>query len=190
MKKLKIVLLGLLLLIASACSSQTYPSLADVEITDIDGAREVDMSAYADMEEGYDNHFLEVTTEEMLTLINSGGTGIFYIGQPSCSACNLLVQYMEAAAEEVDATIYYVDVGSEEDDFEASYNYVVITLYEILETYEGYKTVLTPHVFAVKDGTFTDSQIGAYDDYDGTDDTAQIMIDRYIEVFISLLDTE
>ena len=190
MNKLKLIIACLLALSFSACSTQTYPSLADVEITVIKTAREVDMSGYTDMEEGYDNHFLEVTAEEMLILINSGGTGIFFIGQTSCEACNLLVRYMEAAAEEVDATIYYVDGGNEEDGLEASYKYVLGTLDDILETYEGEKALLTPHVFAVKDGEFTDSQIGACDDYDGTDDTAQVMIDRYIEVFTSLLESE
>ncbi len=193
MKKLKMILVGLLVVMLSACSSTQeteYPSIADVEISEIVAAREVDMSDYTDMEEGTDNHFLEVTAEEMLTLINSGGTGIFYIGQTSCNACNLLVRYMEAAAEEVDALIYYVDAGNEDDGLEAAYNYVLGTLYDILEEYEGEKALLTPHVFAVKDGEFTDSQIGAYGDYDGTDSTAQIMIERYIEVFTSLLDDE
>lgn len=182
MKKLLLVLTIALLL--GGCSKPQESPTSD-QITKIDGAREVDMSGYEGMSD-YNHHFLEVTTEEMLTTINSDGSGIFYLGSTTCSMCQYGVRLMERAASEEDVTIYYVDVYSEEDGFGDSQKYVMETLDPILMEYEGEKAIMTPHVFVVKDGEFVASLVGLDNSYDGTEATEDNQVAIYSEMFAKL----
>ncbi len=183
MKKLFIALIILLLLTGCQSEEEVYVP----EMTVIEKARDVDMSVYQDMVD-YGHAFKEITADEMLDVIENGGSDIFYLGSDSCGVCQFLVRYMQEAASSLGVTIYYVDVYSDEDGFADAYDRAYEMLYDVLEEYEGEKAFQTPHVFVVKDGEIIDSLVGALEGYDGTDATADIMIDRYTEMFKALLD--
>ena len=179
MKKLLIVILSVILVLSGCDKKEERPLGITTEIA---GAKEVDMSSYQDMSD-YDHRFLEVKATDLLDLLNDEGSGIFYLGSTSCPVCQFLVRYMDEAAEELNTTIYYIDVYDEEGTFEKAYQDVYDALYDVLGEVDGTKVLQTPHVLTVIDGKIAASLVGAVDGYDGTEATADLMIDHYRAMF-------
>jgi len=116
-------------------------------------------SAKADMSEYYlledsDHVFLEVSEEEALRLYEEGGSGIVFYGSSDCFYCNRAVVELNAAAKELEVSVYYVDVyrgDLTEEVRERTESYLSATYVN------GRFTI--PEVVAVKDGKITDSHV-------------------------------
>jgi len=109
-----------------------------------------------------------VTGEEATKLFDKKGTHFLYIGRPTCGVCVSLVPNLNAAIEELDVTINYLELEStfREDfgdlfkhlDVETKINGEEGTFGKLLETY-GY----TPLVIIIKDGKMVEGFVGSRD---------------------------
>ena len=112
MKKI-LILLGLTLVLLTACSEKT--NYIEVETT------EVNMSGYENMPVTGHN-FLQTTPQEILRLIEDGGSAVVYYGYDSCPFCNKATSVINDAAKELDITVLYVNVHPDEDPGDEYYD--------------------------------------------------------------------
>ncbi|MDO4500239.1 MAG: lipoprotein [Erysipelotrichaceae bacterium] len=149
----KIIYLLFILLLLSGCSK----SLNKVDIE----TYEVDMSAYAGI--SYNDHMFKGTTvKELEKVMNEKGSGVFILSRVNCDHCQMVMQYLNDVAKELDVTVYYIDAISKEYPILHTENYDI--LYNILYDYlneggEG-KEIMTPHLITVVNGKIISSKIG------------------------------
>lgn len=132
MKKLILVFIAILLLL-TGCQKQE------------DKLVKADMSAYENI--GADHTFFSITKEKAIELVQSG-SGILYVGRPSCKNCQEAVVKINEVATSENENVYYLDVtdykiGSDEE------------LDKFFDTVKYYfeNSIKIPLVVAVKDGT-------------------------------------
>ena len=122
----------------------------------------VDMSGYENIK-STGHMFLGTTVSELKRTIDEKGYGTFVLSRTSCSHCQIAMQYLNQAAEELGVHVYYIDAESDTypilgtDNYDTLYN----ALYDVLaEDDEGNKELQTPHFFTIIDGEIVGSQIG------------------------------
>ena len=152
---MKKILLILLLLLCS-CTSVTKPEYPyEVENT------KVDMSEYSGVS-STNHNFRLIKVSELFKCIDEKSSGVFYLGRENCHCCQQIVRYLNEAAQELNVTVYYIDVFDEDEPLtdQTRQDKLFEYLYDILGTNEeGERVLLTPHVFSVVNGQFYGSQI-------------------------------
>lgn len=146
MKKLFLVLV--LLLSLFGCGNQNQ----ELNYVDIEGYA-VDMSGYNGVSSTGHN-FVGITPDELIKVIDEGGSAIVFMGYTGCHVCQEVARYINEVAQELDVTVYYLNCTSEQYPLrDAAYDNVVESLNDILRTNEsGDKTIYTPHVFSIING--------------------------------------
>ena len=104
MKKL-LILLGCVLLLCG-CTKKEERVVLDYQNDFI--TYKADMSGYEGLTSS--NHrFLGITVSELKKAIDEDKSGIFVLSRKGCTHCQLLMRYMDEAANELDVYIYYID---------------------------------------------------------------------------------
>ena len=121
-----------------------------------------DMSHYDGLT-SVNHNFVGTTVKELKKTIDEKGYGVFVLSRNTCAHCQVLMQYLNEVAEELNIKVYYIDAESNKypivdtDDYDLLYE----LLYPILEKDDdGIKSLQTPHLFTIIDGEFVDSKVG------------------------------
>ena len=178
MKKL-LLICAMLMMCLTGCGEEKTQD--PVKITAVETFN-VDMSHYKNMS-SVNHHFKGITPDTFFNLVRTNGNAIIYTGYDSCPVCNEAVWVMEEVAAELDLTIYYIDC------YHALYplidyigEYMQVTD-PILDSKNGEKVVLTPHVFTIQNGEFKDSWIGIdMLDPSSNEDDHKIVYDKYKKI--------
>ena len=152
----KILILFLVLLIFGCSNNNNKPNYP-YEIQ----SEKVDMSAYNGVT-STNHNFRLIVPSELYKCIDNKSSGIFYLGRNNCNCCQTVCSYLNEVAQELDVTVYYIDVFNEKEPLTIKENQDQLYeyLYDILGLGEdGEKVLLTPHVFSVVNGEFYDSLI-------------------------------
>ena len=164
----KIICLLILLLCLSACNKKP------------DMSKPFELETYACDMSGYEglsstkHMFKGTTVRELERTVNEKGYGVFVLSRTGCNHCQMAMQYLNAVAEELGVTIYYIDAMSDEYPILGTDNYDILfdLLYTTLNEGDEGKEIQTPEVFTVVDGIITSSQVGTTwtgSDYDEND---------------------
>lgn len=149
-----------------------------------------DMSGYKGLTSA--NHiFKGVTVKDVEKTIKEKGYGAFVLSRKGCDHCQIVMRYINEAAEELGVNVYYIDGESDvypivgTDDYELLDN----LLKPIEEMLDGDYTLQTPHFFTIVNGEFVDSYIGVKfkDDLNPTDKEIENLINKYkkaLEIFV------
>jgi glutaredoxin len=107
-----------------------------------------------------DNVFVYRDIDEIITILEHG-TGIVYLGFPTCPWCQAYVAYLNDAAKTAGITkIYYYNIYNDRKNNTEAYQKIVSILTGHLQyDSEGKERIYVPSVTAVKNGT-----IVGYDD--------------------------
>ncbi len=163
MKKV-LFLFCLLLTLTSCTKSETFDKEYQLETYDCD------MSAYKGMT-STNHHFKGTTVSELKRCLEEKGSGIFILSRTACSHCQVIIQHVNAVAEKLDLSVYYIDAESSiypiigTDDYDVLYN----LLYDVLAESDGEKELMTPHLFTIINGKFVSSLVGYPYDNDFSD---------------------
>lgn len=131
-----------------------------------------DMSGYTLLQDS-SPAFAEISLKESIRMFSEGGTGILYYGKADCGWCTRAVPELNTVAKECGVTVYYVDVAKEVTD--EDYNTLIDDISEIFITdTTGQKSFLVPEVIAVKNGKIVDHHLSLVDEFEMTDDSAQM----------------
>ncbi len=160
MKKILNILLCLLFL--AGCTSQKDTVKPDFDSGFTIETYKADMSGYENLKSS-GHMFLGTTVSELKRTIDEKGYGAFVLSRTGCSHCQIAMQYLNQAAQEVGVNVYYIDAESDTYPILGTDNYN--TLYDILydvlaEGDDGEKEMQTPHFFTVINGEIVASQIG------------------------------
>ena len=184
----KILTLLLILLVIGGCSNNEEPKDENaIDYTYDIISRDVDMSEY-DGVNSTDHVFKAITVDQLFNCIDSKSSGVFYLGRTNCGCCQTCVSYLNNAAQELDVTIYYMDVYDELMPITDKETMDKLRTYmsDILITNEeGEKELQTPTVFTVINGEFGDYIIclGSYTfDNPPTKFQESRLINRYKEI--------
>lgn len=121
-----------------------------------------DMSGYKGVN-SVKHSFLGTTVSELEKTINEKQSGAFVLSRESCKHCQMVMQLIDEAANELGVQVYYINGESE------SYPIVDTPDYDLLDSLiksieeandDGEITPQTPHFFTVINGKFKDSIIG------------------------------
>jgi thiol-disulfide isomerase/thioredoxin len=161
MKKI-LLILALTLVLLTGCSAET--NYIEVETV------QVDMSGYENMPV-VGHQFLKTTPQEVLRLIEEGGSAVVYYGYSTCPFCNKATPVINDAAKELDMTILYVDVHPEidpGDEFYEAMDDTTLALSEFLSLDEdGEPEFYVPNVFVIKNGEILGNHVALTDSYAG-----------------------
>ena len=159
MKKILSVLMCLLFLVGCSEKEVAKPDFnSDFTIE----TYKVDMSGYENLKSS-GHMFLGTTVSELKRTIDEKGYGAFILSRTSCSHCQIAMQYLNQAAEELGVYVYYIDAESETYPILNTENFNILydILYDVLEKGDdGEKEMQTPHLFTIIDGEIVGSQIG------------------------------
>lgn len=159
MKKILSVLMCLLFLVGCSEKEVAKPDFnSDFTIE----TYKVDMSGYENLKSS-GHMFLGTTVSELKRTIDEKGYGAFILSRTSCSHCQIAMQYLNQAAEELGVYVYYIDAESETYPILNTENFNILydVLYDVLEKGDdGEKEMQTPHLFTIIDGEIVGSQIG------------------------------
>ena len=134
MKKL-LILLGCILLLCG-CMKKEERVVLDYQNDFI--TYKADMSGYEGLTSS--NHrFLGITVSELKKAIDEDKSGIFVLSRKGCTHCQLLMRYMNEAANELDVYIYYIDAESNTYPILGTDDYDVLleAMYPICEEIDG-----------------------------------------------------
>ena len=155
----KIIVLIMVLLLTTACGERVKKE--DINFIDFDSFK-IDMSAYKDMT-SLDHNFKGVSPEEFMRVFKEGGSGAFLLGYEGCYNCQQSISHLNAAAEKVGVTVYYMDCYSEKYPLELYESDMIKLLEPYLTTNEkGQKAIYTPHLIILVNGEVYDSKIGLF----------------------------
>ena len=158
----KIMSLVTLVFLLFACTATSNKTIVYTDISSFP----VDMSVYEGMK-STNHHFVGISPEEFIKVFREKGSGAFYMGADSCSYCQETVKYMEKAAENMDVTIYYIDVYNNQYPLMEHYEEIYeILLPILLDGSNGEKTIQTPHLFTLVNGEFATSCVGGMKETD------------------------
>jgi|GEM_PF-1170304 len=186
LKKILCSLLCVLTLCSCSDSKQNgVPINTDITLN----TEKVDMSVYEGMT-SFNHNFEEVNLFEVYDYIENGGSGLFYLGYSNCSNCQAIVKYMDEAAQELDVTIYYIDIDKDEynilGDKEAFYK--ILEFFEpVLRKEDGSAVIYTPELFQVINGEFGEYHIGISDDWN-YDNPTESQIENMKEIYRQLME--
>lgn len=158
---------------ASTAQSDNSSALTDIYTPD--------MSGYSTLNDGDLGNFVGVSPSKFIVMLNHFDSGVYLLASTSCAYCQEAMESVNLALLDTGCTIYYLDCHSQSYPISREQtNQLFEIMYPILqEDNEGEKSILTPHVFVIKDGTFADSQVGLVDGYDGTSNAKEALYSRY-----------
>lgn len=184
----KVILSLVILLVLSGCTNKVKP---DFESGFSLETYRTDMSGYKGLTSV--NHcFKGVTVSDLKRTLDEKGYGAFVLSRTGCDHCQLLMQYLNQAAEELEVSVYYIDAESSIYPIVDTPDYKVLDncLKPIEEEDDTGEVVLqTPHFFTIVNGEFVDSYIGASfkDDLNPTKNEIKNMVNKYkkaLEIFV------
>lgn len=185
MKKFLAVLLILLTL--TGCKEKEVPNF-DSGFT-IETYRS-DMSGYNGLN-SVSHNFLGTTVSELKKTIDEKGYGAFVLSRTGCDHCQIVMQYINKAAQELGVNVYYLDGESDVYPIVGTPDYQVLDeiLKPIEEKLDGEITLQTPHFFTVINGKFVDSFVGVKvkDAKNITEEEETKIVEKYkkaLEVFV------
>lgn len=178
-----ISVLTILLLLVGCTKNETIEKVSYTNDVVID-VENVDMSAYNEMSFS-DHNYVGVQMNQIIKMINEGGTALVFLGYPGCFACNLTVPVLDQAAEDKGVEILYVKGDNiPNEDF---YGFIDLVEDHLQEGQDGEKTVMTPFIFALKDGKIVSEQTGLPFDYQGGSLTKS-QTDKMLDIFYDIID--
>jgi predicted bacteriocin transport accessory protein len=173
MKKI-LLILALTLVLLTGCSAET--NYTEVETV------QVDMSGYENMPV-VGHQFLKTTPQEVLKLIEEGGSAVVYYGYSTCPFCNKATSVINDAAKELDMNVLYVDVHPEITndesyldeyydefyyDFDKAMDDTTIAFSKFLSLDEdGEPEFYVPNVLVIKNGKVLGNHVALVDSYAG-----------------------
>lgn len=100
-----------------------------------------------------DNVFVYATSNEIIKILDSG-TGVIYLGFPSCEWCQAYVQILNEAAKEAEIEkIYYLNIYNDRKNETINYQKLIKLLSSnLMYDDEGKKRIFVPDVYIVKSG--------------------------------------
>ena len=183
----KIISLLVVLLILCGCNQKPKPDFNSG--FSIDTYR-CDMSAYKGLT-SVNHNYLGVTVADVKKTIDEKGYGAFVLSRKNCEHCQLLMQYLNKAAEELGVYVYYLDGKSDVYPIVNTPDYDLLDelLKPIEEELDGELALQTPHFFTIVNGEFIDSYVGvdAKDVDNPTDKEVEAIINKYkksLEIFV------
>lgn len=104
------------------------------------------------------------SANEVFSLFENG-TGILYLGFPTCPWCRNMISILLDAADQEDVEIvYYLNPRSIKEKEVENYNHLKQILDDYLSTNSaGEKTLYVPDVYFIKDGTVLGHHLGTVD---------------------------
>ena len=108
------------------------------------------------------HRFLGIRVSTLKEVIDNDLSGIFVLSRKGCSHCQILMRYMNEAAEDEGVYIYYIDAESSTYPIlgTSDYDLLLELMYPICEEIDGEVGLQTPHFFTIVNGEFVDSKIG------------------------------
>lgn len=157
MKKILLVLLLLIGLIG--CKGKEENISVDFENQVV--TYKADMSLYDGLS-STGHRFLGIRVSTLKEVIDNDLSGIFVLSRKGCSHCQILMRYMNEAAEDEGVYIYYIDAESSTYPIlgTSDYDLLLELMYPICEEIDGEVGLQTPHFFTIVNGEFVDSKIG------------------------------
>ncbi len=194
-KRNKLVLTGIIIVTLIVLGVCIYSLITDkLEISDASKFRTEYMELNDKVNESLDvlyptvsiseNNTVKYTTPKDLVKLLESGTGVIYIGFPTCPWCRTLVPILTSLAEEKNEIIYYADISDIKSIFKVSkgkvkqtksgskeYYRMLELLDEFLEDYSitddennsyltGEKRIYNPTLIAVNNGKITSVHVG------------------------------
>ena len=165
----------------STIVSDNYPELTDVYTPD--------MSGYSSLHNVQLGNFVGVSPSKFIEMINNFDTGVYLLASRSCGYCQEAIESINRALLDTGCTINYLDCDSQFYPLSAEQiSQLFEVMYPILqEDSEGEKSILTPHVFVIKNDEFCDSQVGLTEGYDGTSSAKEALYLRYKDMMKELI---
>ena len=174
----KILSCILVILILFGCSKEEIDFSSDFSIE----TYRADMSGYKGLT-SVNHNFLGTTVKELERTLEEKGYGAFVLSRTGCSHCQLCMQYINQAAQELGVFVYYIDAESDTYPIVGTENYEIldIALKPIEEKVDGEITLQTPHFFTVINGKFIDSYVGVKfkDDENPTESEIASLVEKY-----------
>ena len=179
---MKKILLILMVILLCSCSKENK-----VNYTYNMQSEKVDMSAYSGVS-STNHNFRLIVPSELYKCIDNKSSGVFYLGRNNCACCQKVCRYLSQVANELDVTVYYIDVFNQKEPLtdKANQDRMYEYLYDILGIDDnGEKVLLTPQVFSIVNGEFFDSLI-CYDgiemDSSPTKNQIEVLKQRYRDI--------
>ena len=172
-----------ILLLLCACTNGS-----DIKYPYSVNATSVDMSSYPGILSTKHN-FKQIKAIELYNTIDKQSSGLFYVGTSSCNCCQKVTKYVNEVAQELDVTIYYLDVYNPEEDLSEKEKLTELMSYldPVLGKNEnGEKVVFTPHLISIINGEFSTSQI-CYDDLGISDINDEKSVEKLKDVYRKIM---
>ncbi|MCF0109714.1 MAG: hypothetical protein HUJ57_06555 [Erysipelotrichaceae bacterium] len=157
MKRLLIVLLSLTMLLGGCAKAP----LTRTELESLP----LEVSQYEFLTDENPN-FIETSLYEVWKLIDEKGTGVVFLGYPTCYWCNRAIPAMNQAAKDNDYMVYYVNIMNyiQKEDIDG----LTERIKSILVEEDGEYPIYVPLVLAIKDGEIMGSHVALVSSYDET----------------------
>ncbi len=147
---------------------------------------DVDMSGYKGVN-STNHNFKGISPDEVIRLIDEGGSAVIYMGYEGCHVCQEAVQYLNEVAQNLGVTVYYLDCNSPiypvRDEV---FTNLVTALDSILETNDaGEKTIFTPHVFTIVNGELNKghiSVVSSWEEGNPSEESIKELEDIYADI--------
>ncbi len=160
-----IIILGVAALVAVAFIT-IYSTMQNKEIV-ASGTTDAAKFASEYTEVPKDNVFVYKNSDEIINIIKHG-TGVVYIGFPSCPWCQRYAKYLnEVAKDKGIDTIYYYDIADDRKNNTAAYQEIVGLISGFLQyDDEGQPRIYVPDALFIENGNIVAN------DYESSKDTA------------------
>lgn len=157
MKKVIVILLSLLLL--CSCNEEDIP---EINYPYQINYEECDMSGYEGIT-STGHIFRKIHCQELFNCIDQKSSGVFLYGTNYCGCCQLILRYLNQAAQDLNVNIYYIDIYEEfvkdEDGYCLNEDLMRLYMSDILSTVDGKKEIETPTLVSIINGEIFDNQI-------------------------------
>lgn len=189
MKEKRLLLVGVLAIIAFACSCLGIYKLIDKEDT-----KKETISDAIKFKEEYskvddDNLFVYRSIEEIIKILENG-TGIVYLGFPECPWCQAYVPYLnEVAAKNEITKIYYYNILNDRKEETEEYKKILELLQDYVEyDNEGNKRIYAPTVIFVSNGKIVGVDSETAKDTKGYKNPEEYWTDKRVKALKERLD--
>ena len=203
MRKVKLILAGMLSLTLAACkpnlnidTSATAQASSAPEYTITNSVdlvtSEADMTGYQWLYDT-DPPFVETTFQESIRMFTEKGSGILYYGRTNCPWCQRAVPVLDEVAKETGVTIYYIDAQqplatAADGSVDAAksqevYQELLSYISPILEKDEdGEPAFQIPEVIGVKNGEIVGHHLSLVDSFSLDSEDAQMNDEQVAEL--------